>query len=505
LYDAAVRRGVRIVDVRHEQTAVFAAEAMAKLTRRIGVAALTAGPGVTNGISAVTTAQFNGSPVIVLGGRAQEATWGIGALQEFDHVPVLAPVTKWAGTARTNDAIAPTVATAARSALSAHRGPVFVDVPLDVFFAQGPVVEVEPEPVWSREADPEQVALAAALMAGAERPALVVGSDLYWDGGWAELVAAAEALRLPVFANGLGRGCIPASHELSFTATRSLLKTEADVVCVIGTPLDFRLGYGNFGAAKVIHITDAPGRAATHVALAAAPAGDLAAICAALAAHTGPRADHEPWIARLRAAESAAGAGDADALAADAVPILPARIYGELRKRLADDAVLVCDGGDYVSYAGKYLTSERPGCWLDAGPFGCLGTAMGYAVAARIARPSSQVVVLLGDGAAGFSLGDLDTLVRHALPAVIVIGNNGIWGLEKHPMQMLYGYDVAAELTPGTRYDQVCIALGGGGELVERPDDIGPALDRAFASGVPYVVNVLTDPADAYPRRSSLG
>jgi acetolactate synthase-1/2/3 large subunit len=167
--------------------------------------------------------------------------------------------------------------------------------------------------------------------------------------------------------------------------------------------------------------------------------------------------------------------------------------------------VVVCDGGDFVSYAGRYVPVHEPGCWLDSGPYGCLGTGMGYASAARIAHPDRQVVALLGDGAAGFSLMDVDTLVRHRLPVVMVVGNNGIWGLEKHPMRMLYGYDVAADLQPGCRYDEVVTALGGAGETVTDPDEVGPALDRAFASGAPYLVNVLTDPADAYPRTSNLG
>jgi acetolactate synthase-1/2/3 large subunit len=179
-------------------------------------------------------------------------------------------------------------------------------------------------------------------------------------------------------------------------------------------------------------------------------------------------------------------------------------VYGELRALLDRDAIVVNDGGDFVSYAGRYIDSYEPGCWLDPGPFGCLGTGMGYAIAARVAHPDRQVVVMLGDGAAGFSLMDADTLVRHGLPVVVVLGNNGIWGLEKHPMQALYGYDVAADLQAGCRYDQVVAALGGAGEVVERPGDLAAALRRAFDSGVPYVVNVMTDPADAYPRSSNL-
>jgi acetolactate synthase-1/2/3 large subunit len=190
---------------------------------------------------------------------------------------------------------------------------------------------------------------------------------------------------------------------------------------------------------------------------------------------------------------------------ADGTPIKPSRIYGEVKKRLDRDALVVNDGGDYFSYSGKYIESYEPGCWLDPGPYGCLGTGLGYAIAARIARPDKQVVVMMGDGAAGFSLMDVDTLVRHDLPVVVIVGNNGIWGLEKHPMQALYGYDVAAELRPGTRYDQVLEALGGASEVVESPDKIGEAIDRGLASGVPYLVNVLTDPEDVYPRTSNLG
>jgi acetolactate synthase-1/2/3 large subunit len=189
-------------------------------------------------------------------------------------------------------------------------------------------------------------------------------------------------------------------------------------------------------------------------------------------------------------------------LASDADPIHPGRIYGELNRVLDDDAVVIGDGGDFVSYAGKYVEQRRPGNWLDPGPFGCLGTGMGYAIAARLSRPSAQVVALLGDGAAGFSLMDVDTLVRHRLPVVMVCGNNGIWGLEKAPMQMIYGYDVIADLTPQTRYDEVVRALGGGGELVTDPAEIGPALRRAFDSGVPYLVNVATDPENVYPRKT---
>ena len=504
LYDAAHKAGMPIYDVRHEQSAVFAAEAVAKLQRRPGLAVLTAGPGVTNGISGLTSAYFNGSPVLVLGGRAPAFRWGAGSLQEIDHVPLVAPVTKYAATVADTASIPTAVARALAATISSHRGPAFLDLPLEVLFSSddaAPPTAADPAPI---EPDPDDVRVAAALLAAAERPVIIAGSDVWAGDAVAALRAAAEALQVPVFANGMGRGALPPGHPLAFTKARRPALHEADVVAVIGTPLDFRLGFGEFGAARVIHVVDAPDQRAGHVGTAVSPAGDLHRILSGFAGSGGDRADHAEWIAGLRAAEHAGAVRDAEAMAADTDPIKPARVYGELRKILADDAVTIGDGGDFVSYAGRYLEPARPGTWLDPGPYGCLGTGMGYAMGARVTYPDRQVCVLMGDGAAGFSLLDVEALVRQRLPVVIVVGNNGIWGLEKHPMRAMYGYDVAADLQPGLRYDDVVTALGGAGETVATSADLGPALERAFGSGVPYLVNVLTDPADAYPRSSSL-
>ena len=518
LYDGAVRAEppMRILDVRHEQTAVFAAEATARLTRTPGLAVLTAGPGVTNGMSAITTAHFNGSPVVVLAGRAPDYRWGSGSLQEFDHPVLLGPITKRAFTEHATAGITGSVDSAFRLARARHRGPVFLDMALEALFGTAEVPSAPHAPAGAAAPGPEDVpdpgaiAEIAALLARSSRPVLVLGSDVWLDGAAEAARAAAEELRLPVIANGQGRGILPAGHELLVTRARSAAFGGADLVLVAGTPLDFRLGYGEFGgrdgapAAQVVHIADAASQLATHRELAAAAAGDLSAFFAGLAATASQSSPWtRDWLPELQAASAQAIAADADLLHSEASPIHPMRIYGELGGLLDDDAVIIGDGGDFVSYAGKYIEPRQPGGWLDPGPYGCLGTGLGYAIAARIARPSSQVVLLLGDGAAGFSLMDADTLVRHKLPVVIVCGNNGIWGLEKHPMQALYGYDVAAELQPGCRYDQVVAALGGAGELVTEAAGIGPALRRAFAAGVPYLVNVVTDPKIAYPRSTT--
>lgn len=505
IYEAARNQGVRVIDTRHEQSATFAAEAYAKLTRAAGVAVLTAGPGITNGVSAITSAWFNGSPLVVLGGRAPQGRWGAGSLQELDHVPIVASITKSAATVTDAAQAGRMVHEALAAAVAPHRGPTFLDFPLDVFGpSAGEVPAVEARFGTAATPDPDGVTALAERIARAERPAFIVGSDAYWGRAEDALRAAVESLVVPVYANGLGRGLLPADHELAFLRTRGVLKQRADLVVVIGTPLDFRLGFGRFGDADVAHVVDADSQVAGHVDVLTV-SGDIATTLQGLAEHTGDRVDHRPWVAELRAAEDAARAAEEPLLSATDDPIRPSRIYGELRRRLERDAVVICDGGDFASYAGKFVEVNQPGCWLDTGPYGCLGNGLGYLLAARTARPSSQVVALLGDGAAGFSLMDADSLVRHGLPCVMIVGNNGMWGLEKHPMQAIYGWDVACDLQPGCRYDEVVTALGGGGETVTDPDEVGPAIDRAFASGVPYVVNVVTEPSDVYPRSSNLG
>ena len=515
LYDAAVKGTgseppLRLVDVRHEQTAVFAAEATARLTRTPGLAVVTAGPGVTNSVSAVTTAWFNGAPVVVLAGRAPDYRWGAGSLQEIDHPPLLAPVTKRAWTEHDTAKVGISVDEAFRLAMSPHRGPVFLDISLEAIYGQAEAeLPAAPPPTAGSQAAPApdaaDVDQIAALLRAARRPVLVLGSDVWLGGAENAAREAAEALRLPVIANGQARGVLPGGHELLVTRARSVALRQANLVIVAGTPLDFRLGYGSFGPqdapAQVVHVADAPGGIATHVPLAGSAAGDLSAFFTHLAA-SATEADPD-WAPELTEAVHAGLALDGPLLASDADPVHPARIYGELLKVLDDDAVVIGDGGDFVSFAGKYIEPSRPGGWLDPGPFGCLGTGLGYAIAARLARPSAQVVLLLGDGAAGFSLMDADTLVRHGLPVVIICGNNAGWGLERHPMRAIYGYDVAADLQPGCRYDEVVRALGGAGELVTAAADIAPALRRAFASGVPYLVNVVTDPEVAYPRSTT--
>jgi acetolactate synthase-1/2/3 large subunit len=382
---------------------------------------------------------------------------------------------------------------------------------MDQFFDRASVARPTAQPQTGLDPDPDTLAEVGALLAEASRPVLILGTDVWADGAEEAALRFVESVGIPTITNGMGRGVVPGGHPLLVTKARGKALGTCDLAVVIGTPLDFRLGYGVFGGkdgappAKVVHLADSPGQVSKHADLAGSAAGDLTAVIDGLQAAL-EKQPHKPdwsaWVSDLQAAVAAATERDAALLAVDADPIHPARIYGELRPRLEDDSVVIGDGGDFVSFAGKYVEPRRPGGWLDPGPYGCLGAGMGAAMAARIARPSSQVVLLLGDGAAGMSLMDVDTLVRHQLPVVMVCGNNSAWGLEKQPMQMLYGYDVAADLAPQTRYDEVVKALGGGGETVTDPTQIGPALDRAFAAGTPYLVNVITDVNAPYPRNT---
>ncbi|HEX9176892.1 MAG TPA: acetolactate synthase [Mycobacterium sp.] len=506
-YDGCRSEGIRLVDTRHEQTAAFAAEGWSKVTRVPGVAALTAGPGVTNGMSAMAAAQQNQSPLVVLGGRAPALRWGQGSLQEIDHVPFVAPLARFAATASSAESTGTLVDEALRAAAAAPSGVAFVDFPMDHVFSEahdpGLPGALSDVPAASN-ADATALDRAADLLAGAARPVIMAGTSVWWGRAEPALLQLAERGRIPALMNGMARGVVPADHELAFSRARSRALKEADVALVVGVPMDFRLGFGGvFGADTQLIVADRAEPVRPHPrAVAAGLYGDLSTVLSTLSNARSP--DREAWIADLRAVETAARAAENAELSDDRTPLHPMRVYAELAPMLDRDAIVVIDAGDFGSYAGRVIDSYVPGAWLDSGPFGCLGSGPGYALAAKLARPDRQVVLLQGDGAFGFSGMEWDTLVRHDIQVVSVIGNNGIWALEKHPMELLYGYSVVAELRPGTRYDEVVRALGGHGELVSSPAELRPALERAFGAGLPAVVNVLTDPTVAYPRRSHL-
>jgi thiamine pyrophosphate-dependent acetolactate synthase large subunit-like protein len=439
----------------------------------------------------------------VLGGRAPAMRWGQGSLQEVDHVPFVRPLTRFAATASSTAEIPGLVDEAWAAAVRPHSGPAFVDLPLDHVFMEA---EGGEEPAAARAPMPAtpDLARALALLADAERPVIMAGTDLYWGRGEGALRGLVEARRIPVFLNGLARGCIPADHELFFSRARSTALKGADLALVVGVPMDFRLGFGkSFGEDTEIVVIDAAEPERDHPREVAAELyGDLTGILSGLAGARG--GDTSGWVETIAAAEREKRAAERELREDPRAPLHPMRLYAELGDVIDRNAIVIGDGGDFVSYAGRVIDSYEPGCWLDPGPFGCLGSGPGYALAAKLARPDRQVVLLLGDGAFGFSGMEYDTLARHGVNVVGVMGNNGIWALEKHPMEAIYGYSVAAELRPETRYDRMVEALGGHGALVREPRALRAALETAFAAGRPALVNVLTDPSVAYPRSSNL-
>ncbi|HVC75518.1 MAG TPA: acetolactate synthase [Candidatus Micrarchaeaceae archaeon] len=504
----AAEHGIRIIDVRHEQSAAFAAEGWAKVTRECGIAAVTAGPGVTNSISALAQSNSADSPIFLIGGRAPEARWGMGSLQELDHVTIVKTITKNALTLEAPDQAYRMASESMRAAMSRRTGPVFMDIPIDTFFGAAEVPEATEHltPDLGPSPDPDAIARAASLIKAAERPAVIAGGGVWWSHAEADLTQLVEGASLPLCVNGMSRGMLPPGHPLFFPRARGPALGEADLILVIGVPLDFRLNFGHppvfAEGAKLVVIDVDDGR--RHSAADLEIYGDLKAALAALADAAAGAPKRESWLAKLREAEAASRRRDAKMTESDSSPVHPARLIAEVERFSDPDAIFVGDGGDFVSFAGRLLERPRPGLWIDPGPYGCLGSGPAYAMAAKLAHPDRQVILLSGDGAFGFSALEFDTMVRHRIPVVCVVGNNGIWALEKHPMMSLLGVSIAADLGPRTRYDKVVEALGGYGELVERPGQIRPALERAFRSGLPACINTICDPDAEYPRSSVL-
>ncbi len=504
----ATEHGLRIVDVRHEQSAAFAAEGWAKVTRECGVAAVTAGPGVTNAVTALAQAQSGDSPMLVLGGRAPVARWGMGSLQEMDHVAVVKTLTKQAVTLESPDDAFACALQLTRTALSRRTGPVFMDIPIDVLFGAADLPEatehLTPDP--GPPPDPDAVRRVAGLIRDAQRPAVIAGGAVWWAHAEDELRRFVEAAHLPTSVNGMARGMLPPGHALFFPRARGQALGQADLILVIGVPLDFRLNFGQSPVfaddAKIVYV-DVDDHL-KHRPAEVSILGDVKAALAALAAAGDGTPEPHDWLEQLKKAEAEARARDRAMIESDSAPVHPARLIAEVNRFADPDAIIVGDGGDFVSFAGRLIERDKPGLWVDPGPFGALGSGPAYAMAAKLAHPDRQVILLSGDGAFGFSAMEFDSLVRHKVPVVCVIGNNGIWALEKHPMQNLLGLSIAADLAPRTRYDQVVEALGGFGQLVDRPEQIRPALELAFKAGVPACINVICDPDAEYPRSSVL-
>jgi thiamine pyrophosphate-dependent acetolactate synthase large subunit-like protein len=508
IYDGCLSEGVAIIDVRHEQAAAHAGDAYARLTRGIGVAIVVPGPGVTDAVTGVANAYAARSPLLLIGGAAPLGLRGLGALQETEQVALLKPITKGAWSVSETRQIPEVLATAIRTALAGRPGPVFVEIPVDLLMTsiEDRLAPIPTSYVHRTRAAVEPGALnrLEALIAGAARPVVMAGGGVYWDDAAGSLAAFAERAGVPVFMNGAGRGTLPAAHPNAFFQTRGWALSHADVVLVLGTPLDFRLGYGRpptFAEdARVAMIDVDPVELGRNRPLELGVAGDIdvslrqltGALPAGLAAH------RAGWLAELSRREAEARAKLDDLAATDQSPVSHYRWASEIARVVTRDTIVVGDGGDVVNCAAKFVPVDRPGQWLDPGPLGCLGVGPSFALTAKLLRPDRRVLLVSGDGAFGLNGIELETAVRFKLPFTCVIGNDGGWGQIRSPQVSFFGEarTVATSL-PTTRYDRMVEALGGRGAYVTDPREIGPALERALASDEVWCVNVVLDP-EAY-------
>jgi acetolactate synthase-1/2/3 large subunit len=500
IYDGCIDEGIEVVDVRHEQAAVHAADAWSRLhPGKIGVAVLTAGPGVTDGVTGVANAWRANSPILVIGGQGPFANLRRGSLQEMDHVSLMKPITKWADACYDTKRIPEYISIAIRHAVSGMPGPAFLEIPMDVFsgVADGefamPRISTERPRVAPPEADVER---AAEVIAAAKQPVLLAGTSIKWCQAAPQLNALIDAIDLPSFVNGMGRGQIPYDSPNLFSQVRKDAMTRCDVFVLAGSVLDFRLRFGQTipADAKIVQFEIDETLVGHNRSADVALVGDLGVSLERLRESLGRKApglSFGGWREELRAKEVELNDQFETQLNSTEVPIDPLRLCREIRDFVDSDTILIGDGGDIVAQASKVVPVMREGAWMDPGPLGTLGVGMPFALAAQIANPGKKVLIIYGDGSFGFNGMEYDTAVRFNLPIVGIVGNDAAWGQMLRPQVALFGAErKVATLLNYTRYDKIVEAMGGHGEHVTEPDGIRPALERAFASGKPALVNV---------------
>ncbi len=495
IYDGCLDDGIRVVDVRHEQTAGHAADAYARVTGRPGVCAVTAGPGVTDVVTAVANAQRAGVPMIVIGGAGPRILADMGSLQDMNHVELMRPITKWSVSVPSTDRIAEYIDSAFRISQANVPGPVFLEMPLDLLMnfgddappATGPFAET-PRP----GGDPRSIARAAEMLQQAERPMFIVGSQLRWSARREVLREFADAIDGAYYLNGMARGGLPHAHPNFFARSRRVALGQSDLCLVFGTPFDFRLEYGraiNPGA-KVVQIDLDGSEMGRNRKVDVAIHGDSGLVLEQLLAQV--KEKRSPgWVASMRVAEEKSRAKMLSEITATSDPPNPLRVCDEIGKRLGKNDIVIGDGGDFVATAANVIKLEWPQMWMDPGPLGTLGVGPGYAMAAKLARPDARVVLIYGDGSFGFNALEFEAMVRQGIPVISIIGNDAAWMQIRRGQVDLYGRERSpATSLDYTHYEKVVEAVGGVGYWVERVEDLGPALDAAFAADKPSCVNV---------------
>jgi acetolactate synthase-1/2/3 large subunit len=508
IFDACIDFGIRIIDTRHEQAAVNMAEGWARFSGKPGVAVVTAGPGAVNAFPGVAVAKQSGSPVVIISGRSSIERRDIGAMQDMDQVEFMHPVTKWSRSVYQTNRICEYMTSAFRQAQSGRPGPVFLEIPIDVVDAQSHIEQV----IWCKSyrtehrsyGDPLAIEKAAGLLSRAQRPVIVAGGGAWWSGAGQELRAFVEETQIPFYSRSMARGMIADDHPLSGGMFPAGL-TQADVALLLGTRLDWTIAYGRppifHPEIKVIQVDIEQGEIGKNRPVEVGIPGDVRAVLAQLRqVLQGKYKAPESWTATVKAMMGGIRTHFAGNIRRTGSPVHPARLAQEVREFLPRDAALVIDGGDIAVFANVLLDAYSPGSLVWVGGFGHLGVGVPYANAGKLVHPEKPVALLTGDGSFGLSLMELDTAVRHHIPIVCVVANDGGWGQIRRGQIAKYGRDRVVGSQLGTRpYHKMVEAMGGYGELVERAEDIKGAMERAFQSGRPACINVITDPEPKFP------
>jgi acetolactate synthase-1/2/3 large subunit len=497
ILDGCLQEGIRVIDFRHEQAAAHAAEAYTRLTGRLGVAAVTAGPGVTGTVTAVATAFYASTPMLVLGGRHMIRQEMKGGLQEMDHTRLFHSITKWSATAWQVDRLAEYVANAARHAFEGRGGPVFLDIPMDVQFDMVEETAVKFPSSYraatSNGADAEVLDQIVDMIRESEKIMIFSGAGEP-EGRRGQLAELAEILQAPTYVNGRARGALPHGHPHLGNFTRSRAMGEAELVLALGVDWDFRTGYGEkiSNDAVVIQVDLDAAKVGwnrpAHIGLVADP---MTVVAQLVNRGDDLRIRDQPvWSKEIMDADAANAEAFAEQATDDSSPVAPQRFAKEVAEFFGTDSIVAMDGGDIVSTTARWLQISTSGHVLDPGPLGTLGTGAAFAVAAKVVHPEKTVGVVFGDGGFGFNGMEYDTMVRLGLPVIGVIGNDGVWSNIKTFHRMAYPDRLVATDLGVRPYHRMVEGLGGHGEFVDDPNEIRPALERAKASGLPALVNV---------------
>ena len=519
IYDGCLDEGIRIVDVRHEQTAAHAADGYARQTGKLGCVVTTAGPGCTNAATGVATAFRSESPILHIGGQSSLTQHKMGSLQDLPHVDMMTPITKFASGVFSTERVADMITMAARECFSGAYGPSYLEIPRDILDAEVPVERaVVPQPGSYRASvksigDPADIEKLADILVKAERPAVLLGQQVWSSGGHEEAIEFVRALDIPAYMNGASRGLLPQSDPHHFDRTRSDAFKNADVILIVGTPFDFRMGYGKriSKEATLVQIDQSYTTVGKNRDISLGLVGDPGAILAAMTQAVsgridkGARQQRQTWMVELREIEATKLDKLMPMFTTDQNPIHPYRLAYEINEFLGEDTIYIGDGGDIVTISAQAVRPRNPGQWMDPGALGSLGVGTGFSMAAKLAHPNKEVVCLYGDGAFGMTAFDMETAQRFGAPYLAVIGNNSAMNQIRYGQLAKYGEDrgdIGNKLgdVPFSKFGEM---IGGYGEEVTEASQIQPAMQRAreaiAKTGKCAVVNVWVDPNEYAP------